>query len=153
MSNVWHVRHPSMVRPLHLAAPPGSESMTCGAAQVNARMGGGPVYAMNNFVWGVDMVEEQFLASCGIPSRPYMAKAPLKCIAEFSVNAQKTGRLLNTNWADVSPSSLLSDAAALLYRVLAPFTCRIRELRTHAIHDIFNSSMQLQCCPMAVAEA
>ena len=79
-------------------------SMRCGAAQVNARMGGGPVYAMNNFVWGVDMVEEQFLASCGIPSRPYMAKAPMKCIAEFSVNAQKTGQLLNTDWADVSPS-------------------------------------------------
>ena len=78
----------------------------CGATQVNARMGGGPVYAMNNFVWGVDMVEEQFLASCGIPSRPYMAKAPMKCIAEFSVNAQKTGKLLNTDWADVSPSFL-----------------------------------------------
>ena len=72
-----------------------------GAAQVNARMGGGPVYAMNNFVWGIDMVEEQFLASCGIPSRPYMSKQPVKCIAEFSVNAQKTGKLLNVDWADV----------------------------------------------------
>ena len=80
--------------------------MDCHATQVNARMGGGPVYAMNNFVWGVDMVEEQFLASCGIPSRPYMAKAPMKCIAEFSVNAQKPGKLLNTDWADVSPTFL-----------------------------------------------
>ena len=91
-----------------------------GVAQVNARMGGGPVYAMNNFVWGVDMVEEQFLASCGIPSRPYMAKAPMKCIAEFSVNAQRTGTLLNTDWADVSPLSRLTDAAAASYRSRSP---------------------------------
>lgn len=63
-------------------------------------MGGGPVYAMNNFVWGIDMVEEQFLGSCGIPSRPYMSKKPVKCIAEFSVNAQKTGKLLNVDWID-----------------------------------------------------
>ena len=63
------------------------------------------MYAMNNFVWGIDLVEEQFLGSCGIPSRPYMAKKPVKCIAEFSVNAQKTGTLLNVDWVDVSPLS------------------------------------------------
>ena len=81
--------------------------------QVNARMGGGPVYAMNNFVWGIDLVEEQFLGSCGIPSRPYMAKKPVKCIAEFSVNAQKTGKLLNVDWVDVRPSlqSLIGQGA------------------------------------------
>ena len=60
---------------------------------------------MNNFVWGIDLVEEQFLGSCGIPSRPYMSKKPVKCIAEFSVNAQKTGKLLNVDWVDVSVSS------------------------------------------------
>ena len=110
--------------------------MDCHATQVNARMGGGPVYAMNNFVWGVDMVEEQFLASCGIPSRPYMAKAPMKCIAEFSVNAQKTGKLLNTDWADVSPSFLTQMQPRLLTD-LAPLACNIG-------HDIFPPSMQLQ---------
>ena len=40
-------------------------------------MGGGPVYAMNQYVWGVDLIEEQFLASCGIPSRPYMSKVSI----------------------------------------------------------------------------
>ena len=46
-------------------------------------MGGGPVYAMNQFVWGIDLVEEQFLASCGIPSRPYMSKVrPLPSLGE-----------------------------------------------------------------------
>jgi hypothetical protein len=64
-------------------------------------MGGGPVYTMNAYVWGIDLVEEQFLASCGIPSRPYMSRVPRKCIAEFSVNAQATGTLQNTDWAAV----------------------------------------------------
>ena len=50
------------------------KAATSGLLQVNARMGGGPVYAMNQYVWGVDLIEEQFLASCGIPSRPYMSK-------------------------------------------------------------------------------
>ncbi|KAK9918865.1 hypothetical protein WJX75_007641 [Coccomyxa subellipsoidea] len=68
--------------------------------EVNSRMGGGPVYAMNQFVWGVDLVEEQFLGCCGIPSRPYLSKTPQKCIAEFSVNAQKTGTLQNADWVD-----------------------------------------------------
>ena len=95
--------------------------MDC-AAQVNARMGGGPVYAMNNFVWGIDMVEEQFLASCGIPSRPYMAKQPVKCIAEFSVNAQKTGKLLNIDWADVSLSFLVQ-MQLQCYLILAILAC------------------------------
>lgn len=73
--------------------------------QVNARMGGGPVYAMNQYVWGVDLVEEQLLGACGIPSRPYLSRVPQKCIAEFSVNAQKSGTLQNTDWVDVSAVS------------------------------------------------
>ncbi len=77
-----------------------------GCMQVNARMGGGPVYAMNQFVWGVDLVEEQFLGCCGIPSRPYLSKTPQKCIAEFSINAQKTGTLQNVDWVDVSHCAL-----------------------------------------------
>ena len=96
--------------------------------QVNARMGGGPVYAMNNFVWGIDLVEEQFLGSCGIPSRPYMAKKPVKCIAEFSVNAQKTGTLKNVDWVDVSPLPAippqpLTPSQGLLCRALLPILC------------------------------
>jgi hypothetical protein len=75
--------------------------------QVNSRMGGGPVYAMNQFVWGVDLVEEQFLGCCGILSRPYLSKTPQKCIAEFSVNAQKTGTLQNADWVDVSAQAFL----------------------------------------------
>lgn len=44
--------------------------------QINARMGGGPVQMINKLVWGVDLIEEQCLASVGIPSRPVLAKRP-----------------------------------------------------------------------------
>ena len=37
----------------------------------------------------------------------WLLQVPRKCIAEFSVNAQKTGTLQNVDWADVrSPCSL-----------------------------------------------
>ncbi|EFN59059.1 hypothetical protein CHLNCDRAFT_137776 [Chlorella variabilis] len=61
--------------------------------EVNCRMGGGPVRTMNLLAWGVDLVEEQLLASAGIPSRPNVAARPLRNIAEYSVNALRTGRL------------------------------------------------------------
>ena len=31
---------------------------------------------INKLVWGVDLIEEQCLASVGIPSRPVLAKQP-----------------------------------------------------------------------------
>mmetsp|Transcript_30006 Transcript_30006/g.71495 ORF Transcript_30006/g.71495 Transcript_30006/m.71495 type:complete len:603 (+) Transcript_30006:197-2005(+) len=72
--------------------------------EVNCRMGGGPIRSINLLVWGVDLVEEQLLCSVGIPSRPQAAPKPLRCIAEFSVNAMKSGILKHTdylgNWVD-----------------------------------------------------
>lgn len=70
--------------------------------EVNCRMGGGPVRNTNLLVWGVDLVEEQLLCTAGIPSRPPIAPQPLMNIAEFSINAQKTGFMKNTDWLDVS---------------------------------------------------
>ena len=61
--------------------------------EVNCRMGGGPVRATNLLVWGVDLVEEHLLTAAGIPSRPPVAPAPLKFIAEYSLNAKKTGKV------------------------------------------------------------
>ena len=55
--------------------------------EVNARMGGGPVRDTNLLVWGVDLVEQQLLASCGIPCRPGIANTPLNELAELTVNA------------------------------------------------------------------
>ena len=48
---------------------------------------------MNLLAWGVDLVEEQLLASAGIPSRPNVAARPLRNIAEYSVNALKSGTI------------------------------------------------------------
>eukprot|EP00887_Chlorella_sp_A99_P000177 scaffold13.g177.t1 len=71
--------------------------------EVNCRMGGGPgalICTMNRLVWGVDLVEEQLLAACGIPSRPPVAAKPLQPIAEFSVNAMRTGILRDVSFLD-----------------------------------------------------
>mmetsp|Transcript_26623 Transcript_26623/g.74731 ORF Transcript_26623/g.74731 Transcript_26623/m.74731 type:complete len:319 (+) Transcript_26623:1189-2145(+) len=68
--------------------------------EVNCRMGGGPIRDINLLVWGVDLVEEQLLCSVGIPSRPQAAPKPLRCIAEYSVNAKKTGILQHHNYLD-----------------------------------------------------
>ena len=48
---------------------------------------------MNLLVWGVDLVEEQLLCNAGIPSRPPAAAQPLAHVAEFSVNAMRSGTL------------------------------------------------------------
>lgn len=48
---------------------------------------------INLLVWGVDLVEEQLMCSAGIPARPPAAPKPLRCIAEYSINAKKTGIL------------------------------------------------------------
>lgn len=61
--------------------------------EVNCRMGGGPVRNTNLLVWGVDLVEEHLLTCAGIPSRPPVAARPLMYIAEYSINAQKSGRI------------------------------------------------------------
>lgn len=71
------------------------------ALQVNARMGGGPVHMINHMVWGVDLVEEQFLSSVGVPSRPFLAKQPQVFLAENSINAKATGTLQSDDFCEV----------------------------------------------------
>jgi hypothetical protein len=52
-------------------------------------------------VWGVDLVEEHLLCSCGIPSRPPVAARPLTQLAEYSVNAHKSGTVQSTDFLKV----------------------------------------------------
>mmetsp|Transcript_24803 Transcript_24803/g.63947 ORF Transcript_24803/g.63947 Transcript_24803/m.63947 type:complete len:638 (+) Transcript_24803:91-2004(+) len=66
--------------------------------EINCRMGGGPVRDINLLVWGVDLVEENLYAHVGIPVRPFIARQPLKQIAEYSINAQVTGILRDTEY-------------------------------------------------------
>ena len=70
--------------------------------EVNCRMGGGPVRNTNLLVWGVDLVEEHLLTCAGIPSRPPVAARPLMYIAEYSINAQKSGKMQHIDFLKVS---------------------------------------------------
>ncbi|GIL64485.1 hypothetical protein Vafri_18388 [Volvox africanus] len=68
--------------------------------EVNCRMGGGPVRDTNLLVWGVDLVEEHLMACAGIPVRPPVVRTPLKQMAEYTINAQKTGHLTSVDFLD-----------------------------------------------------
>ena len=64
-------------------------------------MGGGPVRNTNLLVWGVDLVEEHLMTCAGIPSRPPVAARPLMYIAEYSINAQKSGKIQHIDFLTV----------------------------------------------------
>ncbi|CAG9461129.1 unnamed protein product [Pedinophyceae sp. YPF-701] len=66
--------------------------------EINCRMGGGPVHLTNRLVWGVDLVDEHLMASVGIPVRPQIAEKPLRCIAEYSINAPRSGYMAHTRY-------------------------------------------------------
>ncbi|PNW74037.1 hypothetical protein CHLRE_13g582800v5 [Chlamydomonas reinhardtii] len=68
--------------------------------EVNCRMGGGPVRDTNLLVWGVDLVEEHLMAFAGIPVRPPVARRPLKQMAEYTINAQKSGHIKNLDFLE-----------------------------------------------------
>eukprot|EP00927_Polykrikos_kofoidii_P002531 TRINITY_DN1100_c0_g1_i9.p1 TRINITY_DN1100_c0_g1~~TRINITY_DN1100_c0_g1_i9.p1 ORF type:complete len:597 (-),score=98.51 TRINITY_DN1100_c0_g1_i9:216-2006(-) len=59
--------------------------------EVNARMGGGPIFETNLQVWGVDLVEETLFCALGIPSRPVVPKKPLTHIAYYLAPCQTSG--------------------------------------------------------------
>eukprot|EP00440_Ansanella_granifera_P022679 gb/GFBE01024635.1/.p1 GENE.gb/GFBE01024635.1/~~gb/GFBE01024635.1/.p1 ORF type:complete len:671 (+),score=126.21 gb/GFBE01024635.1/:1-2013(+) len=68
--------------------------------EVNARMGGGPVYATNLRTWGVDLVEETLFCSAGIPARPAASREPHECIANADVNTLQSGRLKDLSFLE-----------------------------------------------------
>ena len=76
--------------------------------EVNPRMGGGCVRDENLMVTGVDLVEEQLIACIGLPNNPPVG-APLHHVAEYSVNAPKTGVIRDLSFVDVR--CLLIDAS------------------------------------------
>jgi biotin carboxylase len=63
--------------------------------EVNARMGGGPVFVTNLRTWGIDLVEETFFCAVGIPARPPARREPLECIANTDVNTLRSGKLVD----------------------------------------------------------
>lgn len=60
--------------------------------EVNARLGGGPIYIMNKIANGVDLVDEALLLSVGIPSAPVELPWEKRyAIACSTINAVKSG--------------------------------------------------------------
>lgn len=80
----------------------------------------------NLLVWGVDLVEEHLLTCAGIPSRPPVAGRPLVHVAEYSVNAHKSGVILNTDYIKVGHSCHFCRpyiVSILIFRMLfSPFS-------------------------------
>jgi len=69
--------------------------------EVNCRMGGGPVHVCNKLVYGVDLVVEQLILSCGgEPAESLNCTEPLCNIAEYSMNAPRSGYIAHTNFLD-----------------------------------------------------
>uniref|UniRef100_A0A7S0B870 ATP-grasp domain-containing protein n=1 Tax=Pyrodinium bahamense TaxID=73915 RepID=A0A7S0B870_9DINO len=68
--------------------------------EVNARMGGGPVYVTNLRTWCVDLVEETLFCAAGIPARPAVPRQPVECIANSDVNTLRSGKLLDLSFLD-----------------------------------------------------
>lgn len=77
-------------------------------------MGGGPVRNTNLLVWGVDLVEEHLMTCAGIPSRPPVAARPLMYIGEYSINAQKSGRMQHTDFLKVESQATVAVPGAIL---------------------------------------
>eukprot|EP00667_Euglena_gracilis_P004699 EG_transcript_4723 len=69
--------------------------------EVNCRMGGGPVQLINRLVYGVDLVVEQLILSCGgDPMERRENPEPLCNLAEYSMNCPRSGYIAHTNFLD-----------------------------------------------------
>lgn len=86
--------------------------------EVNCRMGGGPVRDTNLRVWGIDLVEEHLLTSLRIPTKPLASPVPLANLAEYSLNAKKSGRMQHTNFMQVC--QITANQERLQEEVLSP---------------------------------
>jgi hypothetical protein len=71
-----------------------------GTPQVNPRMGGGRTHMWHKQVYGVDLFDNFFLASCNIPIDPPRAEKPICALADFDYAAPRTGILKHTDWMD-----------------------------------------------------
>lgn len=66
--------------------------------EVNARIGGGPIYYFHRHVWGVDLVEQYLLTRLGVPIRPRRASQPLTCLLTSDLPSPRTGILTHTDF-------------------------------------------------------
>jgi len=66
--------------------------------EVNARIGGGPIYYMHRQVWGVDLVEQYLLTCLGVPIRPQKSPQPLTCLLTSDLPSPYSGTVTNVDF-------------------------------------------------------
>ena len=68
--------------------------------EVNARIGGGPIYYFHSHVWGVDLVEQYLLTCLGVPIRPQKAAQPLTYMITSDLPSPISGVVNDVNFLD-----------------------------------------------------
>ncbi len=66
--------------------------------EVNARIGGGPIYQLNRRVWGVDLVEQYLMTCLGLPIRPLKAPQPLTCLLTSDLPCPYSGVITHADF-------------------------------------------------------
>ena len=66
--------------------------------EVNARIGGGPMYQLNRRVWGVDLVEQYLMTCLGLPIRPRKAPQPLTCLLTSDLPCPYSGIITHADF-------------------------------------------------------
>jgi len=66
--------------------------------EVNARVGGGPIYQMVKRVWGVDLIEQYLLTCLGMAIHPQKSPEPLAYLASHIIIAPYSGIVLRDDF-------------------------------------------------------
>eukprot|EP01134_Creolimax_fragrantissima_P007040 CFRG7040T1 len=83
--------------------------------EVNPRMGGGHTYLFHKEIWGVDLFNEFFMSSVGVPINPPRATEPMCGMGDFDIVCSKTGVMENVTWMD----HLKDNKSVVAYKVFA----------------------------------
>ena len=68
--------------------------------EVNARIGGGPIYYFHRHVWGVDLVEQYLLTYLGVPIRPQKAPQPLTYLLTSDLPSPYSGTVTHADFLE-----------------------------------------------------
>lgn len=66
--------------------------------EVNARIGGGPIYQLNRMVWGVDLAQQYLLTRLGVPIHPHKTAAPQNFLITSDLPCPYSGVLAHTDF-------------------------------------------------------
>lgn len=83
--------------------------------EVNARMGGGPIYKMVKRVWGVDLLEHQLMICLGMDIEPQKSPEPLTYLASHIIVAPYSGIILRDDFL----THLQNDPRVMFLKVYA----------------------------------